>query len=506
FGSVIFIDYYGNCDAPWGEYPEDYDNDGDLDLLVSMVSEEKFYIYENDGLGNFTKTQVIENIHSLSYCSSDVNLDGNIDIVITANDNIYYYQNDGSGSFLSPTIIFADLDPYSIIAADLTNDNYDEIIYSAPGWLENNQDETFQSHEVDQWGASLNMASGDLDNDGDIDFTTACRTQRCVYFAENINAGEVVITNLPINVKNGNPEHVEVGDLTNDGYLDIIIGSWPDEGVFWAENYQYRILNQPTDQYVCEEEKAYFSVLSTGVVEYQWQLFNGSGFSNITNNSTYSGVNKAQLIIDNITEDMFGNQYKCRVYDKSNSLIITEVASLYAYSPSILCPENQSRMAEPSNTYMVVENEFDLDTIYNKCNENLNIINSYNNAETLAGEVLEIGVHEIEWQILNAQNEIIDECVFEIEIFNFVGIEPLTKDDITIIPNPSNGIFILDLSFVELQGNTQLTISNLAGEIIKQLTVRNKQTLIDISDQANGIYFLRIQTEATSIVRRIIKN
>lgn len=505
FGPVTFIDYYGNCDAPWGEQPEDYDNDGDLDLLVSMVSEEKFYIYENDGSGNFTKTPIIENIYSNSYCSSDINLDGNIDIVIAANDNIYYYENDGTGSFLSPSIIYTNLDPNSIIAADLTNDNYDDIIYNNPGWLENNQDGTFQSHDIYQWGSSLFTAAGDLDNDGDIDFATAARNMRCVYFAENINAGEVITTGLPINVRNGNPEHVELGDLTNDGYLDIIIGSWPDEGVFWAENYQFRILNQPTDQYVCENEKAYFSVLSTGVVEYQWQLFNGTGFSDISNNDTYSGANKAQLIINNVTEDMIGNQYKCRVYDKADNLLITEIANLYRYSPSIICQENQNRIADPTNTYTVIGDEFDLDTIYNKCNENLSIINDYNGTETLAGEVFPVGNYTVKWEIYNDQNELLDDCEFDIEITNYVGIDNLLNHEISITPNPSNGIFSIHLPNTQSNNSLQLSISNITGKVIKQVSANGEQSIIDISDQAAGIYFLKMEMDENTTIRKIIK-
>jgi len=506
FGPVIFIDYYGNCDAPWGEYPEDYDNDGDLDLLVSMVSEAKFYIYENDGSGNFTKTQIIENINSSAYLSSDINQDGNIDIVIAANDNIYLYKNDGSGSFLAPTVVYSNLDPYTINADDLNNDNYDEIIYNTPGWLENNQDETFQLHEIEQWGGSTDFATGDMDNDTDIDIVTACRTQECVYFCENINTGDTIIASLPINVKGGNPEHVALADLTNDGYLDIVIGSWPAEGVFIAQNYQYQILNQPFDQYACEGEKAYFSVLSTGVVDYQWQVQSGSGFTNITNNEIYSGAQKAQLIISEVTNDMFELEYRCKVYDKKGELKITEIAGLYPYTPSINCLENQSRVAEPNQTYTAIGLEFDIDTIYNNCNENLSISNDYNNTETLEGEVFEVGIHDIKWQITDSQNQVIDECVFQIEILNYVGIKTLNKNDYTIIPNPSNGIFTLNFPLNQIQNNIQLTISDIAGDVIKQIQIENNQCQIDISDEANGIYFLRIQSETNSIIKRIIKN
>ena len=201
----------------------------------------------------------------------------------------------------------------------------------------------------------------DLYNDRDIDITTTYRTQRCVYYSENINTGDTIISKLRIDIKDCNPEHSQIADLNSDNDLDIIIGSWPDEGIFGAENFLYKILNQPFDQFTCEAENAYFSVISTGVEVYQWQINTGSGFENITNNTTYSGANKAQLIITNFSETMVGNEFRSLIYYKKNEEIGT------------------------SNVCTVFENEFDISVIFNKCNENFTITNDYNNSETLAG-------------------------------------------------------------------------------------------------------------------------
>jgi PLD-like domain len=46
---------------------------------------------------------------------------------------------------------------------------------------------------------------------------------------------------------------------------------------------------------------------------YQWQLNTGSGFTNITDNGTYSGTNTVNLVIANAAGTWYGFQYRCLV-------------------------------------------------------------------------------------------------------------------------------------------------------------------------------------------------
>src|SRR5258705_1367291 len=55
-----------------------------------------------------------------------------------------------------------------------------------------------------------------------------------------------------------------------------------------------------------------FTFLSFGNnIIFQWQLDTGSGFANITNNSTYSGATTNKLIINNAVSTMYGYKYRC---------------------------------------------------------------------------------------------------------------------------------------------------------------------------------------------------
>jgi uncharacterized protein YjdB len=83
-----------------------------------------------------------------------------------------------------------------------------------------------------------------------------------------------------------------------------------------------------------------------------------------------------------------------------------------------------------------------------------------------------------------------------------VGInEANLKNQITVYPNPSG-------NFVTITTNNNLIIQQLqlfdiTGKIIAQF---NNQTEIDLTNIANGIYLLNIQTEKGNLVKQIVVN
>ena len=81
----------------------DVDNDGDLDIIVSVTGTELFEIYINDGSGKFTYGSSANNgggHAGRGMDAYDENNDGNIDIVIAdeATGRIEIFSGDGFGS------------------------------------------------------------------------------------------------------------------------------------------------------------------------------------------------------------------------------------------------------------------------------------------------------------------------------------------------------------------------------------------------------------------------
>jgi len=86
----------------------DYDNDGDLDLFVTNQQSENNNLYNNDGSGNFTKViggdPVTDGGLSMSSAWADFDNDGNLDLLVTngfgsVTEGNFLYFNNGDGTF-----------------------------------------------------------------------------------------------------------------------------------------------------------------------------------------------------------------------------------------------------------------------------------------------------------------------------------------------------------------------------------------------------------------------
>lgn len=76
-------------------------------------------------------------------------------------------------------------------------------------------------------------------------------------------------------------------------------------------------------------------------------------------------------------------------------------------------------------------------------------------------------------------------------------------NEISIYPNPSNGIITIETA--SAQKTTISLINNLGAEII-QMESNNKSSILDCSQVAGGVYFIKIQTGSKTNVQRIVIN
>lgn len=79
------------------------------------------------------------------------------------------------------------------------------------------------------------------------------------------------------------------------------------------------------------------------------------------------------------------------------------------------------------------------------------------------------------------------------------------KTNFVLYPNPSNGIITIESGQGQVMGDKwTVEIYNLFGEIINQSETRNPKLEIDLSTEANGIYFAVVKTEKESFTKKII--
>lgn len=72
-------------------------------------------------------------------------------------------------------------------------------------------------------------------------------------------------------------------------------------------------------------------------------------------------------------------------------------------------------------------------------------------------------------------------------------------NDITIYPNPTNGVFSIEAECMQ-----NIKISSITGVLVKELVVNNNKTTIDLTSFSSGIYFAKIITDKGSAIKKIV--
>ena len=79
---------------------------------------------------------------------------------------------------------------------------------------------------------------------------------------------------------------------------------------------------------------------------------------------------------------------------------------------------------------------------------------------------------------------------------------------ISIYPNPSSGIFQLDIAFSNPQDVTVLVTDVMGRQIYSERlpSVFSKSLKLDLSNESNGIYFAVVQAKEKRLARKLIKH
>jgi len=91
-----------------------------------------------------------------------------------------------------------------------------------------------------------------------------------------------------------------------------------------------------------------------------------------------------------------------------------------------------------------------------------------------------------------------DIYVNDTSLFSSAGINVLNQTPVfTVYPNPSNGRFTISTADKINNQNYTVEVINVLGEKIKEQSIVNE---INISDQAKGIYFIKIKNETGMVI------
>ncbi len=218
--------------AAWG----DYDNDGDLDILINGWDgvEEYSIVYRNDN-GTFVDINagLIPAAYGSAVAWGDYDNDGDLDILLSGRiDNVNriskVYRND-SGIFTDINAGLYGLSGSSAAWGDYDNDGDLDIVIT--GWdgtagnamIYRNDDGIFAIINAGLAGITQGtVAWGDYDNDGDLDILLTGIDNSVTWIAYIYRNDNGIFTDINAGLQGGEASSASWGDYDSDGDLDIV--------------------------------------------------------------------------------------------------------------------------------------------------------------------------------------------------------------------------------------------------------------------------------------------
>lgn len=226
-----------NGSVDWG----DYDNDGDLDILITGETyNEKLIskIYKNMGNGRFTDLNA--SLTSVYYGDAkwiDIDGDKDLDIVMTGegynNRKIgKIYQNEGSDSFVELPIEIVGLSQSSMACGDLDNDKDMDFIVSGEtygkrmitvAYRNDGKGNFSEGYSAFDGARAGNIDLGDFDRDGDLDVVLTGESYNWAITKIYRNDGKFNFTDIYAGIPGVSMGGAYWGDYDKDGDLDILL-------------------------------------------------------------------------------------------------------------------------------------------------------------------------------------------------------------------------------------------------------------------------------------------
>jgi len=230
----------------------DFDGDSDIEIVASDYANDHIYLYENDGTpatGTWTRHTVTSSVDpGYKMDMDDYDKDGDMDIVANSpyGSNIIWCENTGSLSFTTHTVSGAS-GVRGVCSGDIDGDGWVDIVGGLGGgtddviWYENDgtpASGSWTGHTIDSSTVSSpsSVFVVDIDGDSDNDVVVGGLNDGVLVWYENVNGVGSSWTEHSISTYFNEIFSIDSDDLDNDSDNDIVVATVTDDTLAWFEN------------------------------------------------------------------------------------------------------------------------------------------------------------------------------------------------------------------------------------------------------------------------------
>ncbi|MEI6088871.1 MAG: T9SS type A sorting domain-containing protein [bacterium] len=222
--------------------PVDFDNDGNMEIIWCAYGSSKVGFLKNDGNGNFSNTDIatVNGAYYISIADIDGDSDNDIYVSSFSDNKVYWIETTSPSNYTKREIFGNAVQSHCVVATDFDKDGDMDAVSASPGPAlnglgnivlhENKGGGKFANTIINtQMYSTIDLVTGDFDQDGDVDVIGASYYSENIVFYENVYpkkySPRVLIEGL-VGLRKLNSV-----DFNNDGLFDLVSVSWWDNKV-----------------------------------------------------------------------------------------------------------------------------------------------------------------------------------------------------------------------------------------------------------------------------------